>query len=52
MQGNQTPQPAGLLLPAVQKPRTAAPGASAPQSGPSKKKGNVEYNWKVEKGEK
>lgn len=53
VQGNQTPQPASLLLPAVQKPRAAlAPGASAPQSGPSKKKGNVEYNWKIEKGEK
>ncbi|HSO06958.1 MAG TPA: hypothetical protein VLW45_06945 [Pelomicrobium sp.] len=47
LQGSQDPKPAGLLLPAVQSAREAAPESPA-----GKKKGNVEYGWKVEKGEK
>lgn len=42
---SETPKPAGLLVPAVQKVREAA-------NTEGKKKGNVEYEWKVEAGEK
>ena len=57
-----SPQAASLLLPAVQKVRNAASKTSMrkvsrkkpkPQVQQSaKRKGNIEYNWKVEKGEK
>lgn len=44
----QSKEPArpGLLLPAVQKAQ------EQDQAGTGKKKGNVEYNWKVEEGQK
>jgi len=49
VQGNDAPKPAGLLLPAVQKAQDPAPGRAGEAK---KKKGNVEYQWKVEEGEK
>jgi hypothetical protein len=42
---NTTEQPTGLLLPAIQNNR-------ATDTAETKKKGNVETQWKVEKGEK
>ena len=45
VKSNETAQPAGLLLPAVQKAREA-------DRAQGKKKGNVEYEWKIEAGEK
>lgn len=48
VQGNEPPKPAGLLLPAVQKAQEPAPA----QGAKGKKKGNVEYQWKVEEGQK
>ena len=46
----QAPQePRGLLLPAVQKAREAPARPSA--SATEKTRGNVETEWKVEKGE-
>jgi hypothetical protein len=45
VQSNEPAKP-GLLLPAIQK-------AQEPdRDGKAKKKGNVEYNWKVEEGQK
>ena len=46
VQGGQAPEPAGLLLPAVQKAREPA------AEEPSRTKGNVEYQYKVEEGRK
>lgn len=40
---------AALLVPAVQKVRASVKQDPKPKSN---KKGNIEYNWKVEKGEK
>jgi hypothetical protein len=48
VQSGQTPQPAGLLLPAIQKARDVAPD----ESSPNRSKGKVEYQFKVEEGEK
>ncbi|MFO7603172.1 MAG: hypothetical protein R6X06_05070 [Gammaproteobacteria bacterium] len=48
IKGNETPKPATLLLPAVQKAREG----KADNASKAKKKGNVEYNWKVEEGTK
>jgi hypothetical protein len=48
VQGNDTPKPAGLLLPAVQKAQEPAPA----RGEKGKKKGNVEYQWKIEEGVK
>lgn len=45
---NDAPKPAGMLVPAVQKARTDVP--KSPDG--AKKKGNVEYSWKVEEGVK
>lgn len=42
-------KPAALLLPAVQQAREAATRSSQPTP---RKKGNVEYSWKVEEGTK
>lgn len=49
-----TQQPTGLLLPAIQKNRATATTdreAAAENDSKNKKKGNIEYQWKVEKGE-
>jgi hypothetical protein len=48
VQSGQTPQPAGLLLPAIQKAREAA----TEEPAPNRSKGKVEYQFKVEEGEK
>ena len=45
IRGQESPRPAGLLLPAVQKAREAA-------SRSGKSKGKVEYTWKIEEGRK
>ncbi|MFO7593226.1 MAG: hypothetical protein R6X15_04170 [Pseudomonadota bacterium] len=46
--GNETPKPAALLAPEVRKKREGA----ANNTSKGKKKGNVEYHWKVEEGTK
>ncbi len=48
-----TERKTGLLLPAVQKARSPSPQRSDSGAAPAAKgsKGNVEANWKVEKGE-
>lgn len=51
VKSGQTDQPAGLLLPAVQQVREAAP-RPRPNDSKGNKKGKVEASWKVEKGEK
>jgi hypothetical protein len=48
VQSGQPPKPAGLLLPAVQKAREAAPE----EPGPSRSKGRIEYQYKVEEGDR
>jgi hypothetical protein len=53
--GNTTTE-TGLLVPAVQKvrdrPDSGSQETGKDQPAPGKKKGNVEYGWKVEEGEK
>lgn len=45
-------QPAALLLPAVQKVQADDAGQDQGDEAARKKKGNVEYGWKVEEGTK
>lgn len=49
LNSGETAQPTGLLVPAVQKARG---DITLPAEEKGKKKGNVEYGWKVEEGTK
>jgi hypothetical protein len=63
LKNNEAPKPAGMLVPAIQKaqeapkpaarkPRVAARDVNGNSTGNGKKKGHVDYGWKVERGEK
>jgi len=55
LDSGETAKPAGLLLPAVQKVRSSAAKSETDKvddDDRNSKKGKVEYNWKVEEGEK